>query len=307
MDLWCIIVWIGILRFSYLAMHWVYFNYLSKINVDAYKYGWIVVTGASDGIGKCLCEVLAKRQFKLVLVARNKEKLEKLVKEMSAAHGNPNIRYVVADFSYSHRNPEEFYKGLMQQLAEFEISGLINNVGVLDFANLADQDLDKIEGMLGVNIYPQTMLSYHIIPQFLERFKKTKLRSLLINFSSTSDIVAMPTSSVYSATKRYADYLSEGIRYEYSYAIDVATVKPGVVETNMTNDSHGNGFSSLPLTAEVNSYANYLIRNLHKGINYGHWKHSLLVFSMTMVPVQVANALFKAALPILHKYGIGKN
>ena len=136
--------------------------------------------------------ILAKRGFKLVLIARNKAKLEALVSELSSSSSNQNIKYVVADFQYSHRNPEEFYKHLTAQLSEYEISGLINNVGVLDFTPLSEQKLDKIEDMLGINIYPQTLLSYFIIPQFLQRFKESKKRSLLINFSSTADIVVLP-------------------------------------------------------------------------------------------------------------------
>ena len=303
MDIWQIIVWIGALRAAFLFAQWLYFNFWCRLNIDAYKYGWIVITGASDGIGKSISQVLAKRGFKLVLIARNKAKLEALVSELSSSSSNQNIKYVVADFQYSHRNPEEFYKHLTAQLSEYEISGLINNVGVLDFTPLSEQKLDKIEDMLGINIYPQTLLSYFIIPQFLQRFKESKKRSLLINFSSTADIVVLPTSAVYSATKRYAEYLSEGIRYEYSYAVDVATVKPGIVETNMTKSGHGNGWSSMPFTAEVNSYANYLIGHLHKGINYGHWKHSLVAFSMTMLPHQITNVVFQKVIPIAAKFG----
>ncbi|OMJ73637.1 hypothetical protein SteCoe_27624 [Stentor coeruleus] len=322
MSLWDIIVWLGILRASYLFLQWVYFNYVCSLNINNYKYGWVVITGASDGIGKAIATDLAKKGFKLVLISRNKEKLEKVVNELISLTGNNDIKCITADFTYSHRNPEEFYSNLMTQLAPYEISALFNIVGVLYFDYLAEQDLNVIEEMLGVNIYPQTLLSYHILPKFLERFNETKKRSLLVNTSSTIDLMTMPTTSetkkrsllvntsstidlmtmpttsVYTATKRYADFLSEGIRLEYSHAVDVVTLKPGVVDTKLTG-STGNGFSFLPLTAEVNSFARYFISHLHKGINYGHWKHSILAFLLTMLPHQIMTALIKASHPIL--------
>jgi short-subunit dehydrogenase len=257
-----------------------------------------VITGASDGIGKAIATDLAKKGFKLVLISRSKDKLEKVVNELITLTGNNDIKYILADFTYSHRNPEEFYSNLMTQLAPYEISALFNIVGVLYFDYLAEQDLNIIEEMLGVNIYPQTLLSYHILPKFLERFNETKKKSLLVNTSSTIDLMTMPTTSVYTATKRYADFLSEGIRLEYSHAVDVVTLKPGVVDTKLTG-SDGNGFAFLPLTAEVNSFARYFLSHLHKGINYGHWKHSILAFLLTMLPHQIMTALIKASHPVL--------
>ena len=261
-----------------------------------------MITGASDGIGKAISLELAKKGFKLVLVSRTKEKLEKVVKEISTTAKNDNVKYVVADFEFSHRNPEEFYQKLMAEFSNYEVSGLINNVGFLKFGYLHEQPLEHIESMLGINIYPQTLLSYYFLKKFVERFEKTKERSLLINLSSTADLFKFPTSSVYSATKRYDDFLSEGVRFEYSFAVDVATVKPGLVETNMSNSLVGSGLSVLPLTAEVNSYAKYLIDHLHRGINYGHWKHSFLIFFFNLLPTPINDFLIKITFPILQKF-----
>ena len=306
-DLWNLVVWVGVLRATYLFLQWVYFNVLGRLNIENYKYGWVVITGGSDGIGKAIATDLAHKGFKLVLIARNESKLEEVVKTLKTSGNNPNIEYVVSDFQYSHRNPEDFYASLMKKLDKYEVSVLINNVGVLEFRYLAEQSLESIETQLGVNMYPQTMLSYHFLPKFIQRFEATKQRSLLMNFSSTIDLVTVPTTSVYSATKRYSEFLSEGIRLEYSNDVDVVTVKPGGVSTKMTNSTHGNGFDVLPLTAEVNSYARYLIKNLHKGINYGHWKHSVMVFLMTLLPHQLTTFLIKLSMPLQERLGLVKH
>ena len=295
MGIWDLIIWIGVIRISYSILSWLYFNCYGHINIENYKYGWVVITGASDGIGKAIAMNLAKRGFKLVLIARNKEKLEDVTKEISNATSNSSIKYIVADFSYSHRNPELFYTSLMKEISVYDVSVLINNIGVMHPNYLAEQDLDKMENMLGVNIYPQTFLTYYMIPIFMERHNRNKQRSLMINFSSVSDMNAAPTRAIYAATKRYNDFLSEGVRYEYGQVIDIATIKPGVVKTNM---SDGSGMSKAPLSVEVNSYADYLIKNLHKGINYGHWNHSILVFFMTLLPHQINTFLIRLSLKL---------
>ena len=303
MEIWDIIIWIGVIKASYFILSWLYFNVYGHISIENYKYGWIVITGASDGIGKAISFNLASRGFKLILIARNKSKLEDLIKEITKATNNSSINYIVADFSFSHRNPEQFYSELLSELSIYEISGLINNVGVGNMGNLAEQDLEKIENTLGVNIYPQTLLTYYMLPKFLDRYNSKKQKSLLVNMSSSIDSVVIPTSSVYSATKRYDDYLSEGVRYEYGHAVDVATIKPGIVETPMTNTEIGNGYSKMPLTVDANSYANYLIKHLHKGINYGHWKHEIVVITLTIIPRRISTFLMKHIFPLLARFG----
>jgi len=90
-DLWTILLYIGLTRPTYLLIESLYSHLINKISLDHYKYGWVLITGASDGIGKELAVVLAKRGFKLILVSRNKGKLEQLAKTLGSSTGNPSI------------------------------------------------------------------------------------------------------------------------------------------------------------------------------------------------------------------------
>jgi 17beta-estradiol 17-dehydrogenase / very-long-chain 3-oxoacyl-CoA reductase len=307
MDYWEIFVYIGTLRILYLILQAIYFNYYLKIDINTYKYGWIVITGASDGIGKAISEELARRGFKLILISRSEEKLINLVETLKSIHKTEDFHYIPCDFKHSHRNPEEFYGKLMKKLEKFEISGLINNVGVLEFKSLSGQSLESIENQLGVNMYPQTLLSYHVLPEFIKRFDESKKRSLLVNIASLVDLMNMPNTTVYSAAKRYAEFLSEGIRLEYSNKVDVVTVKPGAVITNMTNSVKGNHDYSLPLAVEASCYAQYLINHLHQGVNYGHWKHSLIAFCFDLTPHHISNFVIKIFIRIIQNLGLVKN
>lgn len=62
------------------------------------------------------------------MIARNPDKLQKLQDEIIRNTGNSEIRYLLADFIDSHRDPESFYRSFVDDLKKYEISILINNV-----------------------------------------------------------------------------------------------------------------------------------------------------------------------------------
>ncbi|CAG9323641.1 unnamed protein product [Blepharisma stoltei] len=297
MSIWEFFVWIGALIIVYQMIMWVYSSYFCKINVDKYKYGWVAITGASDGIGKGLALEFSQRGFKVLLISRNPEKLAAVTKEISEITKNPDLKYLAIDFKYSHRDPENFYKQVIADLSSYNISVLINNVGFGGKPQfLINQDLSEIEEIIGVNVYPQTMLSYHLIPVFLRRYEETHQKSLIMNFSSSIEEMALPSFAMYSSTKKFDHFLSEAIRYEYRHAIDVATVKPGLVSSNMSK-SHGLGDSAGALSVET--YAKSLIKNLHTGINYGHCSHSIQSYFVRSIPYLLFSKLLQLLLPLL--------
>ncbi|CAG9323560.1 unnamed protein product [Blepharisma stoltei] len=302
MSIWEFFVWIGALKIAYQLITWVYSSYICKIDVDQYRYGWVAITGASDGIGKGLALEFSQRGFKVLLISRNAEKLAAVVKEIFEITKNPDLKYLAVDFKYSHRDPENFYKQVIADLSSYNISILINNVGFGGHPQfLVNQDLSEIEELIGVNVYPQTMLSYYLIPGFLRRYEETHQRSLIMSFSSSVEETVLPSLAVYSSVKKFDHFLSEAIRYEYSHAIDVATVKPGLVISNMSKTS---GLSGSPLALTVETYAKSLINNLHAGVNYGHWSHSVQSYFFWRIPYQIMSTLLHLLLPLLVKLRI---
>lgn len=75
-----------------------------------------------------------------------------------------------------------------------------------------------------------TFLTHYIIPKFLKREK----RSAIINLSSVAGEYPIPFISTYSATKAYNDFLTQAIQMEYSYKIDILSVRPMYVETGLS-------------------------------------------------------------------------
>ena len=233
------------------------------------------------------------------MVSRSIEKLEKTKQEFKEIFPDSEIDIIAVDFTYSHRDSMKFYEDLHNKIKGYNISVLVNNVGVSYAQTLITQPLEHIENIIGINIYPSTMLLHMLIPSFLKRYESSKMRSLVINLSSTFEESVIPGAIVYSATKRYNAFLSEGLRYEYEN-IDFVTVKPGPVLTPLQLKNVDGG---LPLQTDADTYARSLLGGLRTGINHGHWKSKLWGF-LTLVPYLVNVLIIRSILGSADKKGL---
>jgi short-subunit dehydrogenase len=261
--------------------------FFSHLDINQFKYGWVAITGASDGIGKGLAQELYNQGFKLILIARNSEKLAQTREEImqkGTSPTSPEVEIVVADFSTSHLNPEEFYTQLASRLSHYEISVLINNVGVGTKADFKTQGLKDIESMLAVNLYPMTFLSRAFIPSFLQRFEETQRRSLILNISSLFAIKSPNGCAVYGATKAYNNFLSRALSYEYSKAITTTSLLPGPVVSQMAKD-----YVNSPVTVSAENYAKQSLKRLGTRSTSGHWVHILIAEWFDIMPQSMAN------------------
>lgn len=176
------------------------------------RYGensWAVVTGSSDGIGRALADSLAARGFNLVLIARNKAKLEKVANEITTRNKSVSIRIVIADF---HKASEPgFFDEIYDQIKELNVSILVNNVGVdyLEYFHQLDETF--IRNMLSMNVFPTVLLTR----KFINHFRSRQNRSAVINVSSITSNIPMPYIGVYGSTKIYQDHFTKSLQIEY--------------------------------------------------------------------------------------------
>mmetsp|Transcript_7107 Transcript_7107/g.6960 ORF Transcript_7107/g.6960 Transcript_7107/m.6960 type:complete len:230 (+) Transcript_7107:201-890(+) len=229
------------------------------------------------------------------MISRNQSKLENVKREIEALYANSEIQYIQADFSMAHKNAEEFFASLNEKLKNYEISALVNNVGVSDKKDLLNEDDGIIENQIGVNIYPSTMLTYYLIPEFLKRYEVGKKRSLIINFSSTAELGYFPNNAVYSATKKYNHFFSEATAFEYKECIDTATIKPGVVITDLSATMK---IQKYPLTVHPDDYAKSLLGSLRTGVSYGHWKHFIFGNFLSFTPFPIQSFIIQRLMPL---------
>ncbi|XP_063267061.1 inactive hydroxysteroid dehydrogenase-like protein 1 isoform X2 [Prinia subflava] len=233
------------------------------------KYGkWAVVTGSTDGIGKAYAEELAKRGVNIILVSRNKEKLEAVSRSISETY-KVETDTIVADFSKGR----ELYPGLREALKDREIGILVNNVGIFhppiyDYTDLSE---DLLWDFIHVNIASATLMTHIVLPGMVK-----KRKGAIVNVSSSMCCQPTPRSPVYGASKTYLDYFSRALHYEYaSKGIFVQSLIPSVTATKMVSfNSNLSKTPSIFPTAE--EYASHAISTLGLSIRTtGYWKHAI--------------------------------
>ncbi len=207
-----------------------------------------LITGASSGIGLEFARQLKNRGYKLILVARRKERLEELEKQL-----NVKCEIVSADLSV-----EENCKILFERYPDIDV--LINNAGFGVFGNFTESDLDKELEMIDLNIK-----AVHILTKLYIREFKKKNKGYILNVASSAAFFPGPLFAGYYASKSYVYKLSSAIYEELKKEksnIRICTLCPGPVDTEF-NDVAGVQFSIRAATAEY--VAEVGLENLFKG------------------------------------------
>lgn len=203
-----------------------------------------LITGASSGIGLDMARYLATKNFELILVSRNKEKLEKIQEELPT-----KTTIIVADLSNEQR-----VKDLYVIAKKENIDILINNAGLGDFGYLTDTDLNKDLELINTNIKAVHILTKYLIKDLEKRDSDT----YIMNVSSSAAFQPGPLMSTYYATKSYVYQLTEALYYEEKKKktkVHVSVLCPGPVDTNFNNVA-GVQFSVKPLSSSyVAKYA----------------------------------------------------
>lgn len=286
---------IGILRsefFTYFGIAIVLYKLstllLTKLvrstDIEDYKYGWIVITGATQGIGKEFAMQLSQKGFRIILMARSKERLLATRRELLAYNESNNIEVISVDFSQGHRDPENFYKNLTDKLRHYEISGLINNVGVMpDFCNFPLNSKQEVENTLSVNIYPITYLTYFLVPKMQQRFEQTGKRSIIINITSISAIKPTIGFNIYGSTKSYIMTFSQCISYEYDKSIQVVAAGPTAVKTRLSDYYRlSASLATAPISTEL--FVSSVFEQLHKRVTAGYFIHEIARYMYDLLP-----------------------
>lgn len=231
-----------------------------------YGQNWAVITGASDGLGKAFAFELAKRGFKLVLVARDQAKLDGVSAEIQAVY-KVDIKTIVFDFDthYTDEKIEELRKKL--EVID-KASLLINNVGTASYKPLDQMKDSDIHKQLNVNVVGNTVFTKLMIPKLLAN--ETKSGCIFIGSSAYES--PNPNLAVYSASKCYEHQLSLSLAEEHRGKIDFMVSRTADVKTNMNTGKYV--FAILP-----HQHAKHVLDKLgHDTDTHGHYKHALRAF-----------------------------
>ena len=182
-----------------------------------------LITGASNGIGLELAKIHASKGDNLVLVARNKGKLDELKTELEAKF-SVNVHTIGKDLS-APQSAKEVYEETSRQ--SIQIDYLINNAGFGDFGMFVDSDWNKDEQMINLNI---TTLSYFTKLYLQDMVKRGNGK--IMNVASTAAFQSGPTMAVYYATKAYVLHFSEALDNEVrDKGVTVTALCPGATES----------------------------------------------------------------------------
>jgi uncharacterized protein len=184
--------------------------------------GVAVITGASAGIGAIYADRLAKRGFDLILVARNKDRLDAIAKRLRLETGR-QVTALQADLN----DKAGLAKVEAVLHADPNITMLVNNAGVGSVASILQANVDKMEAMIDLNITALTRLTYAAAPAFVSRGAGT-----IINISSVVGIAVESLNGVYSASKSYVLSFGHSLQKDLAEkGVRVQTVLPGATAT----------------------------------------------------------------------------
>ena len=182
-----------------------------------------LITGASNGIGLELAKVHASKGGDLVLVARNKTKLDELKAELESQF-KVSVYTIGKDLS-ANNSAQEVYDEITKQ--NIQIDYLINNAGFGDFGMFAETEWNKGLQMINLNITTLTQFTKLYLQDMVKR-KSGKI----MNVASTAAFQSGPTMAVYYATKAYVLSFSEAVDNEVSgKGVTVTTLCPGPTES----------------------------------------------------------------------------
>jgi short-subunit dehydrogenase len=182
-----------------------------------------LVTGASAGLGREFARLAARDGHDLVLVARRRDRLQELARELEAAHG---ITATVVDADLSDRGAPRAIveRGLSAGLS---IDFLINNAGFGSHGSFAESDFARQAEMVDVNIRALMELTHRLLPSMLARKS-----GRILNVASLAGFVPGPYLATYYASKAFVLSFSEALAAELrGTGVTVTASCPGPTQT----------------------------------------------------------------------------
>jgi len=187
----------------------------------------ILITGASQGIGKALAEAAAARGAKVLVCARKIDLLQELAQQIRAKGGV--IEIVQADIT-SAEDRRKMVEAAQKAFGGLDI--LVNNAGIGATGHFADVGPERLRQLMEVNFFGLTETTRVFLPMLKKGHKPA-----IVNISSIAGKRGIPARSEYSASKFAVQGFSEAIRAELAKdGVDVIVVCPGLTQTNFSQN-----------------------------------------------------------------------
>lgn len=191
-----------------------------------------IITGASSGLGADAARAFAGHGANVALLARRKEKLEQVVKEIEAT-GQKAIA-IQCDVS-KEKDVEEAVKAVLNHFGKIDI--LVNNAGIAVPGSVENLTIEQWDTSMNVNVKGAFLMCKYVVP-----IMKEQKYGRIVNVASVNAIVAdKPLALVrhaYNASKSAVLGLTKGMAASLAqFGITVNAVGPGLFESEMTADT----------------------------------------------------------------------
>lgn len=196
-----------------------------------------LITGASSGIGRDMAKYLGELEYDLILVSRDKKKLEEVKKSIKT-----KVEIYPCDLS----DRDKCFK-LYDKYKEEDIDLLVNGAGFGLFGNTWETDINKELNMIDLNI-----VSLHILTKLFLQDMIKKDKGRILNIASSAGFLAGPVLNTYYASKNYVTKWTMGIYEELRRVksnVHISCLCPGPVNTNFNNVA-GGSFNMKALSSE---------------------------------------------------------
>lgn len=250
--------------------------------------GYVLITGASSGIGYELAELFAADGYPLIVVARSEKKLLEL--KAKAEQRGVAVHVFVKDLTQPQQ-VKELYEEVQQQGLFVDI--LVNNAGFGGFGLFHERELAEELDMIQVNITALTHLTRLFLPAMIKRN-----RGRILNVASVAAFQPGPLMAVYYATKAYVLSFTEALENELrGTAVTVTALCPGATATRFEQRAslqesrlfRGN-------VMDVGTVARAGYNGLMRGqtIVIPGWKNRLLAASARWVPRKLLTTIVRS-------------
>jgi short-subunit dehydrogenase len=207
------------------------------MNTRLYKYA--MVTGASSGIGEAYAKLLASLGYDLIMIARRKDRLERLAGELRDKFG---VSVTVLQGDLCSNDDISAIEGIVRNTPQLSV--LINNAGFGTLGQFVEVDICKSLNMIALHVTAATRLTKAALSGMLARREGT-----IVNVSSAAPFLPVSGNVIYNATKAYLISFSESLQLEVESAgISVQALCPGFTRTGFhsVDEYKSVDFSTIP-------------------------------------------------------------